>query len=164
MRWLARWNLRFYIPWKVLTLLSILIISMTWLPIHWCLFPLHSQGWMPCKQQSDILTHKRRNLPKELPNLHEGFNVTPFCDLLQVGEIDNILHDCMWMGLLCLNCARISLTRDGIWLWLHISPWLYIDRVRRVFFAVSFFARIKIISAVSMIMDATAAWVEDGLQ
>ncbi len=28
----------------------------TWLPIHWCPFLLHSQGWMPCKQQSDIPT------------------------------------------------------------------------------------------------------------
>jgi hypothetical protein len=28
----------------------------TWLPTHWCPSPLHSQGWMPCKQQSDILT------------------------------------------------------------------------------------------------------------
>jgi hypothetical protein len=28
----------------------------TWLPTHWYPFPLHSQGWMPCKQQSDILT------------------------------------------------------------------------------------------------------------
>jgi hypothetical protein len=28
----------------------------TWLPTHWCPSPLHSQGWMSCKQQSDILT------------------------------------------------------------------------------------------------------------
>ncbi len=28
----------------------------TWLPNHWCPFPFHSQGWMPCKQQSNIPT------------------------------------------------------------------------------------------------------------
>jgi hypothetical protein len=28
----------------------------TWLTTHWYPFPLHSQGWMLCKQQSDILT------------------------------------------------------------------------------------------------------------
>ncbi len=28
----------------------------TWLPNHWCPFPFHSQGWMPCNQQSNIPT------------------------------------------------------------------------------------------------------------
>ncbi len=28
----------------------------TWLPNHWCPFSLHSQGWMPCNQQSHIAT------------------------------------------------------------------------------------------------------------
>ncbi len=41
------------------TLLSILIY--TRFPTHWYLFPFHSQGSMPCKQQSDIVTTPSTN-------------------------------------------------------------------------------------------------------
>jgi hypothetical protein len=44
----------------------------TRLPNHWYPFPLHSQGLMPCKQQSDILTpsprHRRRPRRRHWPS------------------------------------------------------------------------------------------------
>ncbi len=52
-------NLQFQIPQKVFRDLFQRSHSFvnpnhlkTWLPNHWYPFPLHSQGWMPCKQQS----------------------------------------------------------------------------------------------------------------
>ncbi len=44
----------------------------TWLPDHWCPFPLHSQGWMPYNQQSNISsvyqTHVFAELHKQNKN------------------------------------------------------------------------------------------------
>ncbi len=54
----------------------------------------------------------RRNHPEDLPNPRKRFDVTPFCDLLCVGEIQKIFHGRKWCRLLHLNCGK-NLTPKG---------------------------------------------------
>ncbi len=66
--------------WRSLPEISLLLFSFvnpnhlkTWLPNHWCPFPFHSQGWMPCNQQSHILTVYQTHVFAKLHKQNENW-------------------------------------------------------------------------------------------